>query len=78
MSTLTTPVPHTAPPVRPNPGPRIAPPQPTSSVPWAELLDESFPGGNCIWVRDESGALLPVPTGDAVVPSRRLFGRRRG
>ena len=77
MSTLTTPASPITAPVRPNPGPRIAPPQPISSAPWAGMLDEAFPGGHCLWVRDESGALLPVPAGDATVPTRRLFGRRR-
>jgi hypothetical protein len=77
MSTLTTPRPLAATSSRPHPGPRIAPPQPTSSVPWAALLDGPFEADRCNWVMAAEGVLLPVPAGDATpAPRRRRFGRR--
>ncbi len=60
---------------RPNSSPQsglsVAPPQDTSSTPWAALLDQSFAAGDCTWVMDADGVLLPVPVEDADAGPRR-------
>jgi hypothetical protein len=65
---------------RPNSSPqsglRVAPPQDTSSSPWAALLDQSFAAGDCTWVMGADGVLLPVPTGDADAAPRRRAALR--
>ena len=79
MSTLTVPMPVRCP--RPNSSPQsgvsVAPAQDTSRTPWAALLDQSF-AGECTWVMDADGVLLPVPLDEVdALPRRRVTRRRR-
>ena len=73
MSTMTMPLSSRYP--RPNSSPQsglsVAPPQDTSSSPWAALLDQSFTAGDCTWVTGADGVLLPVPTEDTDAAPRR-------
>lgn len=67
-------------PARPRPGPRVAPPQPTSSVPWAALLDRPVEEGRRGWVMSD-GVLLPLGPGEVATRRSRtlaalLFRRR--
>ena len=79
MSSMTTTVRSPRPNSSPQPGAAlcVAPPQDTSSSPWAALLDQSFAAGECTWVMDADGTLLPVPVDDAVGADRRRPRRLR-
>jgi hypothetical protein len=57
---------------RPQPGPRIAPPLPSASVPWAAVLDHGPQDELCTWVMTE-GLLIPVASTDQT----HSGGRRR-
>jgi hypothetical protein len=77
VSTMTIPARNPRPNASPKSPVHVAPPQHISRTPWAALLDQSFDSGDCTWVMDADGVLLPVPIDDAGAAQRRRVSLRR-